>query len=749
LVAACAFFCHRFYGIFLPFDPDVAQNIYWELHRPLVLRDHNPFHWYYHSYLPMARAFNPLMVLMRTVVETLAPSASPITQALAVMMTTSFLCLSALALSIYGLFRYLGRKPVSAGVGALVVSFTGFHISSGVRQFDQFYLFSFAAVAPTIICIEKTLLRRRPLPWIALGAMAVGFSLLGGSNVPLFFYLPLAFALPWIHYYRERDLQWSLQKTGWLVAMMGLGVLAGAATLLPGWIYLPETNRAQLSFFDRGFSTTFLERILSLFHRDWWVDRKIPDSAIDFYLGLPVLALLVIGISRIKFDLKKKKTLPLIFIWMLLCLSLGTVVTSYPSLPGFLQSPIRVLYEALTIRHPHRFFMLCLIPIGYLVARGLEVSVSAKQRVIIVITTLFYLGSGAIFVIPNWDTLIPDVRWAAMLSQPFAILATVLLFFAGSNVINKKAIGAGFAFCIYAMYLLAPIQMTCFSSTYFKDPATPASLFPERLQLPNLLGLSARYGTMVTDVARLMTVPPPGLRSPETRVGKVLEDIRPDQRTLSYYAPVSGHQFTFTNIEDPASPRRMRELAQELTEPVLDMAGVCWSPAQTSYARRKSCLPSQFIVPSAKLFLDDGELLQWVRKASHVDFQKFVAINCKDFSCAGMPSDDREKFVSSLKVVKETPGSLRYLAESSTPSFLFLSIPYRFDWIARVNGKRATAVRANYAFMAIPLPAGESSIELELDDAITRYASAISIFVFLGLTGAWYRSNRKQRSKHA
>lgn len=67
---------------------------------------------------------------------------------------------------------------------------------------------------------------------------------------------------------------------------------------------------------------------------------------------------------------------------------------------------------------------------------------------------------------------------------------------------------------------------------------------------------------------------------------------------------------------------------------------------------------------------------------------------------------------------------------------LFLSVPYSEYWSAEVDGEEAEILRANTAFMAIPLDAGEHTVELKYNNksiAKSAFVSLLGVAVFAGL----------------
>lgn len=76
---------------------------------------------------------------------------------------------------------------------------------------------------------------------------------------------------------------------------------------------------------------------------------------------------------------------------------------------------------------------------------------------------------------------------------------------------------------------------------------------------------------------------------------------------------------------------------------------------------------------------------------------------------------------------------------ASGPTFAVVSESFHPNWRARVNGQPAEVLRANFAFMAVKVPAGRSEVEWIYDDRAFKMgmwismASAMSLFAFAAI----------------
>ena len=84
-------------------------------------------------------------------------------------------------------------------------------------------------------------------------------------------------------------------------------------------------------------------------------------------------------------------------------------------------------------------------------------------------------------------------------------------------------------------------------------------------------------------------------------------------------------------------------------------------------------------------------------------------------------------------VMDRTDGHVSTRVNAPVDGLLFFSEPYYSERYAYVDGRRVPALKANLAFTAVPVPAGEHRVELRYTPSSFYLGSAIS-----GVTGAGY-----------
>ncbi len=91
----------------------------------------------------------------------------------------------------------------------------------------------------------------------------------------------------------------------------------------------------------------------------------------------------------------------------------------------------------------------------------------------------------------------------------------------------------------------------------------------------------------------------------------------------------------------------------------------------------------------------------------------------------------------SLEHVVTGKNSIRGEVTVPADQLLLLSIPYSEGWKAVVNGKETPLCRANTAYMALPLKAGENAVKLYYETPYLRLGLGISLAGLLACAGYW------------
>lgn len=91
----------------------------------------------------------------------------------------------------------------------------------------------------------------------------------------------------------------------------------------------------------------------------------------------------------------------------------------------------------------------------------------------------------------------------------------------------------------------------------------------------------------------------------------------------------------------------------------------------------------------------------------------------------------------SARIAGETSGAVRVAVRADAPGWLVLLDAWYPGWTARVNGAPAEIRRADYAFRAVRVPAGESSVRFDYEPESLRVGLLLAAFSAMALLLAW------------
>jgi hypothetical protein len=86
---------------------------------------------------------------------------------------------------------------------------------------------------------------------------------------------------------------------------------------------------------------------------------------------------------------------------------------------------------------------------------------------------------------------------------------------------------------------------------------------------------------------------------------------------------------------------------------------------------------------------------------------------------------------NTVAIVNETPQALTLHTTTTGASLLVLADTYYPGWSAKIDGQASTIYRANLAFRAILVPAGDHRVEMTYDPPLLKIGAAISLFALL------------------
>jgi hypothetical protein len=100
---------------------------------------------------------------------------------------------------------------------------------------------------------------------------------------------------------------------------------------------------------------------------------------------------------------------------------------------------------------------------------------------------------------------------------------------------------------------------------------------------------------------------------------------------------------------------------------------------------------------------------------------------------------------SAVRLVNQSFSSsrLELSVEAPEPAMVVLSQSYYHRWHAYVNEKPVRIWRANHAFQAVQVPAGQSTIKLVYEDSALRWGGVISCLALVGCAGGWLMAGKR------
>jgi hypothetical protein len=779
LLLMTGYFCHLVYGGGFWLEGDADQAVYFWRHSDLAQSGFDLSQRDYFAGAPVIGAANPLHTAAVYLGGALLGGATVRAALFGNMLLSAFLLL-AVAAGAYGLLRFEGRSAAAAMLGAAIAAFTGFQLV-GVREFDHFYLQSYASVPVALVAAGRLTLgignRLAAFLWLVI---AIHFSLVGGSNVPMFYYAPVFFLLPIQTALAGRSTMAGVRAGVWLGGAFALGIGLTAPILLDGLTTLQLQNRVGLSFAGGFGSFAPGDFVRTIFLRDWWISRGIQYHERDVFFGWPVVALTLAGLAQ---GLRRwrqssradqpcrlfERAMTLLFV---ACTIVALLVLHLSLLPAWLSRSLSWYFETQSIRFPMRFGMLLLLPIAHFAALGVD---CARGRWLGMLT----VGSAVVTLLLLLQTPETSIfRWAdGVLTHMGLSLATqavagvLILWYSLARETGRRWVPPALAALVFLGYAWAVLPSTGYPLWFHA-----AGVEPEARRVfgawdwSRALGFRPRYEeALALAEARILTAAP-HLASALPHQGRIVDVVPVYSHT---HAPATGHAFAFDMVYDPAGHRLLWDLFRNATEAILDLSHVgaivvnrpARDPPALSHVRtfapsghlpvlqaRPAPLPLAFMVPGAVILQDEVTLFRAVVGAKRLDFESTVFLGTDSGHEArlslGQVSDPYE---SQRVPVRYHPARAALELQAPRAGYLVVSIPFHPSWVATGRGGNTLPVlRANYAFMAIPVESGPGTIELRFDRSAWRLAlwSSRAGLILLGILAVvlWVRERIASRA---
>lgn len=174
--------------------------------------------------------------------------------------------------------------------------------------------------------------------------------------------------------------------------------------------------------------------------------------------------------------------------------------------------------------------------------------------------------------------------------------------------------------------------------------------------------------------------------------------------------------------------------------PLLDFLGVSQISASNTifdWQERKSFLP---LATAGQRPIFAGEL-ETYKKLGSEDFDPRHTV----YLPLSARSEVTVTNASEVKIISQQFAAqrLQLMVEAPAPALVVIAQAFYHDWHAFVDGKPVPILRANHAFQALEVPAGQHEIILRYEDWAFRVGAAVSALTLLGcLTGLFMKSRR-------
>lgn len=130
--------------------------------------------------------------------------------------------------------------------------------------------------------------------------------------------------------------------------------------------------------------------------------------------------------------------------------------------------------------------------------------------------------------------------------------------------------------------------------------------------------------------------------------------------------------------------------------------------------------------PDAEVAVLSGKLPD----GSLFDPRRAVIIDSKVEKLHGQ---DSERVTGQVLIAHKEAGKWSFIVQASHPALLVMSQSFYPGWRAEINGVKVPILRANAAFQAVKVPAGESKVELRFDPDLLKIGMTITVITVLGL----------------
>lgn len=534
---------------------------------------------------------------------------------------------------------------------------------------------------------------------------------------------------------------------GRIVAAGALVAGLSAVQLLPFLDLLKHSHRDS-GYGDSGWAmpfsglANFLEPLFHCFdgghgvfmqHDQYWTS--------SYYLGAGTLLLALVAVWRV----------PNGRVWLLAAAALASVLMALGQ-KGILYSVVKTLLPQLGfMRYPIKFVVMAVFAIpllaGYAVRWIQEASTDSTQgRRTFQIVSFVLLGLLGVIVWREWQHPLPEDNW--LMTWHNALVRAAFLILVPGTLLALRRAAEHKLQLLLRLALLLMLWMDVFTHAPNLNPEVARSVFEPGIIRAYLKLDPLSYG----DEPRVMQTAAAAEKVRYTYLSKPEDDYL--CRRLSLYDNCN----LLDDIPkiDGFYSLYLRDMAQILgliygydaknidLKGLKDFLGVGYinatdksSVKALEWVARTNYLP---LVTAGQrpVFTADTNTLGYLT-SPNFDPRQIVFLPLEAKARVTATNRTEAKILSSKIAAQRL--SLQVAAEA--PALVVVAQGFYHPWHAYIDGKRTEIFRANYAFQALQIPAGQHQVSLVYEDNVFRLGLAISLATLVICLALWFRWRSK------
>ncbi len=558
---------------------------------------------------------------------------------------------------------------------------------------------------PLMLLFLKLYLDRGKKKYLAGLSLSLAFSILAGQ---LQYTAYMMYFLVFFAVWHVWDRQYPTGRLLWSAGAVVAGLAISAVQLGPSLLMYAESARKVYGgeeIFERGLVPWY--KMLRLFSPDLFGHPTRGDLTIGYietagYFGIIAMLFLWISLRRMYGNRTVR------FFWICLISSILLSIQPFGNVLWTLHLP------AVTSGSADRIFVLVLIIGAVLSSFGLEyVLGSANKKQLFhdtfLFTAVFVCVAVYVFTqqpyldITDRNTVLSSLRY------PAVFLVGAL---AGAGIVKDKTVGI-------VLILVFIHVFDLYRGAYrFVTFSNPKFLYPETELTSHLKNVTAGtldrvFGASNLEIASAIELPTLDVYNPLYSV-----------RTARLLSVLLGEEYRSYPLDNKLYISRGNTFIKK----ALDVSGVKYIVVDRGVGPSMMLLGTEFFATEFKPVYEDERhsvfentavfprfgVFHHAVRASGDDALNLIARNDIDLHHTVIVDQDvalsQKTSSSSARLRERTENSLSFTVTSKHPGVFMVTDAYDAGWTVTVNGVPARVMRANYAFLATDVPAGDSVI---------------------------------------